>query len=239
MIARRQLAEPLQYITGEAEFYGLTLGVTPDVLIPRPETEHLVEKAVELGRELRFPRILDVGTGSGAIAIAIAHALPAAQVSATELSKDALALARINAERIGLASRIRFIQADLLNPLTDADEAGGPFDIIVSNPPYVPESDRATLDPEVRDHEPSLALFAGHDGLSVYRRLIPEAFAALSEGGWLAMEIGFGQSEAVASLLADAGFRSVAFTPDLQGIPRVATAQRQVESAARVAIEAP
>jgi len=244
-ITRRLHGEPIQYITGEAEFYGLPFRVTPDVLIPRPETEHLVEKALEIlgapsippggpihaqshrawvgmhERRQSTPRILDIGTGSGAIAVSLAHHLPHALITATDLSESALSVARGNATRNCVSDRIRFLQGDLLAPV-----AGEQFNIIASNPPYVAAADRDTLSDEVRDHEPALALFAGDDGLDIYRRLIPAAFAAIVPGGFLLLEIGFGQQNPIRDLLAAAGFRNIEFTPDLQGIPRVAIAQR-------------
>jgi len=220
LLDRRSKGEPIQYILGEAEFYGLPFRLTSDVLIPRPETEHLVEKVVELSGAFREPRIADVGTGSGAIATAIAHAAPNAQVTAIDLSNAALALARGNAERNGVADRIRFLQGDLLAPVADEQ-----FDILASNPPYVPSADRDTLAVEVRNYEPDLALFAGEDGLAVYRRLIPAAFAVLPSGGLIALEIGYGQAAALRILLAAAGFEHIEFSEDLQEIPRVVTAQ--------------
>lgn len=221
LIARRSAGEPIQQITGSAEFYGLPFHVTPDVLIPRPETEHLVERALALAGPLPAPRILDIGTGSGAIAVALAHTLPHAAVTTIDISPAALAVARENAACCALASRIRFLEGDLLTPVAPEQ-----FDLIASNPPYVPETDRPTLSVEVRDFEPALALFAGPDGLAVYRRLIPQAFAALAPGGWLLLEIGYGQRDAIHGLLAASGFASIAFTADLQGIPRVAEARR-------------
>jgi release factor glutamine methyltransferase len=219
LIQRRLTGEPMQYITGETEFYGLPFRVTPNVLIPRPETEHLIEKVIELSESIPSPSLLDIGTGSGAIAVAFAHHNQNATITAIDLSESALTIARENAKRNGVA--VRFIQGDLLAPV-----AGEQFDIVVSNPPYVPEVDRTTLSVEVRDYEPGLALFAGADGLDIYRRLIPQAFACLVPGGFIALEIGYGQSAAVANLLAASGFHNVDFTPDLQGIPRVASAQR-------------
>jgi release factor glutamine methyltransferase len=186
LVERRFRGEPIQYITGETEFYGLPFHVTPAVLIPRPETEHLVEKAIELAARFKRPRIVDIGTGSGAIAVALAGKLPYAAITAIDLSADALAIAQENAERNGV--RLRFLKGDLLSPAS-----GEPFDIIVSNPPYVPAVDRDSLAVEVREHEPALALFAGDDGLEIYRRLIPAAFSALVSGGFLALEIGYGQ----------------------------------------------
>ena len=250
LLEHRFLGEPIQYITGEAEFYGLPFRVTPDVLIPRPETEHLVEKVLELATIVRgsvkghdfsraenrteenwalapevtpsrFPRILDIGTGSGAIAVALARNLPHAQIAAVDISAAALEVARANAECNAVFSRIRFLQGDLLAPVAPEQ-----FEIVVSNPPYVPTTDRDTLAVEVRDHEPALALFAGADGLEIYRRLIPQAFACLVPAGFIALEIGYGQSASIAELLTASGFQQIEFIPDLQSIPRVACAQR-------------
>jgi release factor glutamine methyltransferase len=221
LLERRYKGEPIQYITGEAEFYGLSFLVTSEVLIPRPETEHLVERVIELAPLFRKPRIVDVGTGSGAIAVALAHERPDAVITATDFSRAALDLARRNAERIGFADRIRFLEGDLLAPVQ-----GERFDFVVSNPPYVSTADRDSLSVEVREHEPALALFAGDDGLDVYRRLIPDAFSVLEAGGFLVLEIGYGQSDAVAALLTKSGFGRIEFVPDLQGIARVACGQR-------------
>ena len=221
LLERRLEGDPIQYIIGACEFYGLPFRVTSDVLIPRPETEHLVECVLELAALFAEPRIIDVGTGSGAIAVALAHKLPNAHIAATDVSEAALDLARENAVRNGVGVRIRFLRGDLLTPVA-ADQ----FDIVVSNPPYVPTADRDSLAVEVRDFEPGLALFAGEDGLDIYRRLIPAAFAVLISGGLVALEIGCGQSDAVGSLLSGVGFGEVEFRPDLQGIPRVALARR-------------
>ena len=221
LVDRRAKGEPIQYILGECDFYGLPFRVTADVLIPRPETEHLVEKAIALARSFATPRIVDVGTGSGAIAVALAHHLPKAHITGVDLSEAALAVARENAERNLIAEPIHFLQGNLLEPV-----AGERFDLVVSNPPYVPAADRASLSVEVRDYEPALALFAGDDGLDVYRRLMPAAYAALSVGGHVVLEIGYGQAEAVGSLLRSAGFEDLEFRPDLQGIARVASARR-------------
>jgi release factor glutamine methyltransferase len=221
MVMRRVANEPIQYITGEQEFYGLALRVTPDVLIPRPETELLVEAVLAELDGARPVRILDVGTGSGAIAIGLAHYLPSAQITAVDLSTAALEVAASNAARHALASHIHFIQSDLLEALAN-DEAR--YDIIVSNPPYVTTTDHARLHPQVRDHEPAIALLAGPDGLDVVRRLIPQARAALQPNGLLALEIGHDQREAVASLLSE--WNELRFVDDLQHIPRVALARR-------------
>jgi release factor glutamine methyltransferase len=219
LIKRRLSGEPIQYIIGETEFYGLPFRVTRDVLIPRPETEHLVEKVLELAAGFPAPRIVDIGTGSGAIPVALAHKLPHAQITTIDLSAPALVIARENAQRNGAS--IRFLEGDLLGPVAEEK-----FDIIVSNPPYVPSADRDSLSVEVRDFEPGLALFAGDDGLDIYRRLIPQAFASLVPGGFIALEIGYGQSQAIADQLAASCFEEIEFLPDLQGIQRVAVAQR-------------
>jgi release factor glutamine methyltransferase len=219
-IERRLAGEPIQYIVGETEFYGLPFQVNRDVLIPRPETEHLVEKVVSLAAEFERPRIVDVGTGSGAIAVALACKLAGASITAIDISAPALAVARVNTERNGVGGHIRILEGNLLAPV-----AGSQFDIVVSNPPYVAESDRESLAVEVRDYEPAVALFAG-SGLDVYRRLIPEARVALAPSGFLALEIGCGQDSAVAGLLAESGFEQIEFTADLRGIPRVVYAMR-------------
>ncbi len=211
-VERRLRFEPIQYITGEQEFYGLPFHVTPAVLIPRPETELLVEAV--LARVTATAQIVDVGAGSGAIAVALAKHLPEAALTAVDISEAALAIAKENAARNGV--QMRFLQSDLLGAIP-AEER---FDAIVANPPYVPESDRATLHPEVSEYEPALALFAGEGGLDIYRRLIPEAAVRLKPGGLLAMEIGFGQREAVARLLE--GWDAVEFLDDFAGISRVA-----------------
>jgi release factor glutamine methyltransferase len=220
-IARRLHHEPIQYITCQQEFYGLTLKVTPAVLIPRPETEHLVEAVLKLLPADEPLKIVDVGTGSGAIAIALAVHLPHAEITALDISAEALAVAAANAREHNVAGRIKFLQSDLLLAHNHAAEV---FDAIVSNPPYVPENDRDTLHPQVRDYEPAAALFAGETGLDIYRRLIPQAFNALKPNGLLALEIGHGQQEAVASLLQP--WHNISFVNDLQQIPRVALARR-------------
>lgn len=217
-IARRLRHEPVQYILGEQEFYGLMLRVTPDVLIPRPETEHLVEAMLERVPKDAAVRICDVGTGSGAIAVALAHALPLAAVTAVDFSAAALQVAKENAERHGVAWRIQFVESDLLSAVR-----GEKFHVVASNPPYVADSE--ILEAQVRLYEPSEALFAGPTGLEVYRRLIPQAREVLVAEGWLLMEIGQGQRDVVADLLAL--WDGVNFIGDLQGIPRVAIAQRR------------
>jgi len=220
-IARRRIGEPIQYISGEAEFFGLHFTVAPGVLIPRPETEHLVEEVIRLAGAFAEPCIADIGTGSGAIAVALAHSLPQAHIVATDLSPHALTIAKQNAIRNSVENRIKFFEGDLLAPLV-----GQSFHIIASNPPYVPLSERDSLSVEVREHEPHTALFAGDDGLSIYRRLIPEAHTLLVPEGWLVIEIGYGQREAVDEMLMAHGYRDIRFVRDYQGIQRVAVGQK-------------
>jgi len=222
LVSRRLSGEPVQYITGSAEFFGLPFSVAPGVLIPRPETELLVEEVLRLANQIQQPRIADIGTGSGIIAIALAHALPHARITAVDLSKQALTIAGKNALQNQVTNRITFVEGDLFAPL-----AGLSFDIIASNPPYVPEADRDSLSVEVREYEPEGALFAGEDGLSIYKRLIPEAREYLAPGGWLIMEIGYGQQPAIETILLVDGYREVYFVPDYQGIPRVACGQKE------------
>ena len=215
-IARRALHEPVQYIIGTQEFYGRPFIVNPLVLIPRPETEHLVEAALALTP--RPSRILDIGTGSGILAITLALELPHATITATDISAPALAVAQQNARSLG-ADHLRFVASNLFAKLDDAR-----FDCIVSNPPYV--SSNEALEPQVRDYEPATALYAGEDGLAIYRRLIPDASSHLEPAGSLLLEIGQGQRDAIAALLETSGFRNIRFIDDLQGIPRVAIAQK-------------
>jgi release factor glutamine methyltransferase len=216
---RRLASEPMQYITGSQEFFGLLFEVTPAVLIPRPETEHLVEAALEhIGGEA--VRILDVGTGSGAIAVSLAHARPQSHLTAVDLSPAALEVARRNAQRHGVLDRVTFLQSNLLATVDGAD-----FDVVVSNPPYIAEGE--VLEPQVSNFEPHPALYAGPTGLEVYERLIPEARKVLKPGGWLLLEIGFGQQPAVEALLR--GWRSVSVVHDLQGIPRVVQAMKGID----------
>ncbi len=207
---QRREGTPTQYITGKQEFYGREFHVTPDVLIPRPETEHLIEAA--LAGETACPTsILDVGTGSGAIAITLALETQA-QVTATDISPAALRVAEENASRLG--AEVNFQECDLI-------PEGSKFDLIVSNPPYVALTE--SLPREVRDHEPHLALYAGQDGLAIYRRLIPAAARALNPGGRLIVEIGSTQAEAVREMLS--AWTNVRILNDLAGLPRVATAR--------------
>jgi release factor glutamine methyltransferase len=214
----RMQGKPTQYITGRQEFYGHEFRVTPDVLIPRPETEHVVEaalKRVEAPQGHDKLSIIDIGTGSGAIAVTLALETNASVIG-TDISTAALRVASENAHR--LKAPAHFVACDL------ADAIGGErFDLVVSNPPYVPESDSSTIQREVRDHEPAVALYGGADGLGVYRRLIPEAARLLKPGGWLVMEIGYRSGEAVAAMLGT--WREVETIPDLAGLPRVMVAR--------------
>lgn len=210
----RLQGKPTQYITKRQEFYGREFRVSPDALIPRPETEHLVESVL---KELSGGRLVDVGTGTGAIAVTLALEANY-QVVASDISAAALSLASTNAARLN--ARVDFVRMDLLTGF-----ANSAFDAVVSNPPYIPAEDRATMAREVVDWEPSLALFAGETGLDIYRRLIPEAQRVLRPGGLLAMEFGFGQTEAMLALLHD--WDAVKIGEDLAGIPRVANARRR------------
>ena len=219
LVARRRRREPVARIVGRREFWGLDLEVTPAVLVPRPESELLVETALARLADRNAPwAVADVGTGSGCLAIALARELPHARVTATDISPDALAVARRNAARHGVADRIAFHHADLLDGLPD------PCDLIVSNPPYVPDAVIDTLAPEVRCHEPATALRGGPDGLDTVRRLIAAA-DRLRPGGWLVMEVGAGQSGDAAAIARRAGLQVVTVRPDLQGIPRAVVMQ--------------
>jgi release factor glutamine methyltransferase len=225
VLAERARGVPAQYITGHQEFWGMDLIVTPAVLIPRPETEHVIETVLALAREARTPlsgnplRIADVGTGSGCIALALAKELPQAQIDAIDVSPQALEIARVNAVRHQLESRIHFCEADLL-----AGVEANYFDFVVSNPPYVGESEIDSVQLEVRKFEPRNAVFAGRTGMEVIARLIPQARAALKPDGWLVMEISGTISEEVKRLLRD--WNDVLIRPDLQSIPRVAQARK-------------
>ncbi len=220
LIARRATREPVAYLLGSKEFYGRPFTVQPGVLIPRPETELLVEVAHEWAEAIEAKRIADVGTGSGCVAITLALEHPGLSIIATDRSPEALVIAKANAEALGAATAIDWRETDLLNGVT------GPLDLIVSNPPYVPTRDRDTLSADVRDFEPSLALFGGDDGLDVVRRLIPQAISRLRPGGALIMEVGEGQWAAVTTLLEQSDCASVDWHVDLQGIPRVVAAAR-------------
>ena len=218
MVARRGRREPLQHILGTQEFCGLDFEVTPDVLIPRHDTETLVNEA--LARMPGAGSVLDIGTGSGCIAIVLATRLPGALVTAIDISAAALTMARRNAERNGVA--VEFLLGSLLEPVS-----GRHFDLIVSNPPYIPSRDIPALEPEVRDFDPRGALDGGADGLDVYRVLIPDAAACLNPGGWLLLEVGIGQAADVARMFRAAGvYGEPAVACDGAGIERVVGAMR-------------
>lgn len=221
-IRRRERREPVAYITGEQEFWGLALEVTPAVLIPRPETEAIVEVALSYVPDPHAAvRVADVCTGSGCLAIAFAHERRRAGVVATDISSAALAVAARNAVRHGVHDRISFERRDLL------EESDDMFDLIMSNPPYVPVGDLVTLQPEVGAYEPPLALFAGSDGLAILRRLWPALGQRLAPGGTALVEFGCGQADAVADLVrATTGLELVELRADLQGIPRTAVVRR-------------
>jgi release factor glutamine methyltransferase len=221
VLARRETGMPAQYITGHQEFWGLDFIVSPAVLIPRPETEHVIERVLEIARtgSIGAPlRIMDVGTGSGCIAIALAKELPHAEIHATDISPEALEIAKANAARLGFRA-IDFRRLDLLAGFNSSD-----FDFVVSNPPYVGESEEDQVQLEVRKFEPRQAVFAGPTGLEVIRRLLPAAELALKPGGWLVMEISGTIAKDVIPLLQH--WSSVSIAKDIQGVARVASAQR-------------
>jgi release factor glutamine methyltransferase len=223
LVARRATREPLAYIVGVREFWGLPLEVSPDVLIPRPATELIVEVILELFRErLRPLAVADVCTGCGCVAVAIAHERPQATVAASDISRQALVVARRNARRHGVADRITFRHGDLL------DGIHGTFDAIVANPPYVVDRAAPALQPEVRDHEPPVALYGGAEGLDLVTRLVADAPDRLRPGGYLVFEFGLGQDVEIEDLLAQApALELLGLRRDLQGIARTAVAQRR------------
>jgi release factor glutamine methyltransferase len=239
LLARRASGVPTQHLTGHQEFWGLDFEVTPDVLIPRPETEHVIEVALErlgigndlstLHRNQEF-RIADIGTGSGCIAIALAHELPAALVTATDISAGALEVARRNASSHGVAPRIDFVESNLLDFLLhsspDTGHESRQFDLIASNPPYIGHWEASSLQTEVREHEPATALFGGETGTEIYEPLIAQAALLLKPGGILVLELGHNSMEHVTRLLDSPAWAHVAVINDLAGIPRVACAVR-------------
>lgn len=249
LVSRRAAGEPTQYLTGKQEFWGLEFAVSPAVLIPRPETEHLVEVALErLGaRGIKIDmatgvsspplRLADVGTGSGCLAVALAYELPHARIFATDISAAALELARRNAVRHNVANRIHFVQCDLLAALLPDSTAGDQslavrgarprLDLIVSNPPYVAREEAAALPREVREHEPAGALFGGLPGSEFYGRLIEEAATLLATRGVLILELGYNLADSVRAILASHPvWTKISITNDLAGIPRVIAAER-------------
>ncbi|HXG68127.1 MAG TPA: peptide chain release factor N(5)-glutamine methyltransferase [Blastocatellia bacterium] len=226
LVERRAAGEPLQYITGHQEFYGLDFIVTPDVLIPRPETELLVERVLKLAtvdEKKDNPVIADIGTGSGCIAVTVAFHLPGARVIASDISGAALAVARANAERLGVKDHIEFREGDLFEPFAGLE---GALDFVASNPPYVPLERPEFLQNEVRDWEPHVALFGGGSGLDFYRRLLAEGQRYVKPGGYLVCEIGYTQLDAIREMIAPEAWELVDVTSDLQSIPRTLTVRR-------------
>jgi release factor glutamine methyltransferase len=227
-IRRRLQHEPMAYIIGKREFWSLTFKVTPDVLIPRPETEILVAEALKVlscpeQTERNF-RILEIGTGSGAISVALAKELPSASLVATDLSEKALSIAQENALRHGVRERIHFLQGDLFGPL----EKGSAFELIITNPPYIAHDDFPSLSPEVRDFEPRVALDGGKDGLTFFRKVLPRVGEFLSPEGWFLAEIGAGQEQKIRQMAqGNPELASCDFVPDLAGIERVFKARKK------------
>jgi release factor glutamine methyltransferase len=240
LLERRIAGEPTQHLTGKQEFWGLEVEVTPDVLIPRPETEHLIEVALDrlAVREVRAKRpaklsgegvtLVDVGTGSGCIAIALAKELSAAKVFACDISAAALTIARGNAAKLGFGERIEFKEGDLLSAFLPTASTASPalFDLIVSNPPYIGRREEETLAREVREHEPELALFGGEEGYELYGPLMAQAQELLKPEGLLVLELGHDSLAAVQPLLETPRWTSVGVTKDLAGIPRVISAEK-------------
>jgi release factor glutamine methyltransferase len=224
MIERRAAGEPLQYITGHQEFFGLEFEVTPDVLIPRPETELIVEETIHLIQQnnTAHPVIVDVGAGSGCIAVTLARELGRARVIASDISLAALRVARRNADRNGVGGRIEFVATDLLDAFADCGFA----DFILCNPPYVSEREMPTLQREVRDWEPRVALTDFNDGLGLYRRLLKDAPSRLRPGGYLICEMGYTQSEAISAMVERTAWTEERLLDDLRGIPRTIVLRR-------------
>lgn len=228
-VERRRRGEPAQYITGGQEFWGLQFRVTPEVLIPRPETEHVVETVLKLNAS-STPLIVDVGTGSGCIAVALAHEIPRARIIAVDQSREALQVAARNAEANNVCAQIDFKVGDWLAPL-DLKEFSERCDFIVSNPPYVPRQQHDSLQPEVREHEPVNALHGPQeDPLEVYQRLIREALPRLRPHGYLVLECGSGQHEGIHNLFNPLDWSDIDWIPDLQGIPRVVAGRKKENS---------
>jgi release factor glutamine methyltransferase len=230
LVEERSKGKPTQYITGHQEFWGLDFEVTPDVLIPRPETEHIIECLIELARQHGHSsnaplRVVDVGTGSGCIALAVATEFPRATLSAIDISSAALAVASRNAGCLGLTDRVTFLEGDLLSPLLGSGSFE-PFDLVLSNPPYVGKQELGSLQREVRDFEPALALGTNLERAEeVYERLFPQALQALKPGGFIVVEIGFNMRDLVLPLLAK-GWGEIQVNPDLAGILRVVSARK-------------
>jgi len=223
-VARRAEREPSAYIVGHREFWGLDYLVSPSVLIPRPESELIVEEALARLRNTEAPRLADIGTGSGCLGLSIAHDLPGARVVATDISREALAVARTNAVRLDVADRVAFLQTSYLDGV-----AGPPFDAIVANPPYVKDTDKPAISRQVIAYEPHVALFGGNDGLRGVRGVLDAGKSRLRRGGWLIVEFGLGQDDEIRELVgAYPMYRLENIKEDLQGIPRTAVVQRTI-----------
>jgi release factor glutamine methyltransferase len=234
LILRRLRREPVAYILGRKEFWSLPIRVSPDVLIPRPETETLVAEVLKVlapaGKE--DLRLLEIGTGSGAISIALAREQPAARITASDISPKALSVAKENAEHNGVREQIRFLQGDLFQPVPK----GETFDLVVSNPPYITQAEISSLTPEVRDYEPRVALSGGKDGLDFFRRALPSVNEYLRPGGWFLAEMGAGQDSQVLNIAEkNRELDSFGFAKDLSGIPRVFKARRRQNSQTQAA----
>lgn len=223
LVKRRGEGEPVAYLVGSREFFSLPFSVTKDVLVPRPETEGLVVRSIDLCKAAAAPRIIDVGTGSGAIAVTLATRLPKATIVATDISSAAIAVARANAEHHGVANRMTFVQCDLMSD----PRAAGPWNVIVSNPPYVREDEFEALPRDVRLHEPRTALVSGPTGVEVVERLVAAALTALAPGGWLLVEIGPAVvAAAEAAIARQPGLLPEATLKDMAGLPRIVQARR-------------
>jgi release factor glutamine methyltransferase len=232
LISRHAHGEPLQHITGHQEFFGLDFFVTRDVLIPRPETEFLVQQILKLaaarGDSANSPLIADIGTGSGCIAVALAVHLPVSRIIATDISLQALDVARQNADTHGVANRIEFLLGDLFGPILNQG-LEKKIDFVACNPPYVPASQPDLLQREVREFEPAAALYGGSDGLSFYRRLLVEALGYLKPGGYMVCELGFSQVDSVRAMVDPGRWELLDLVEDLQGIPRTMTLKKRLE----------
>ena len=217
LLRRRLAGEPLAYVLGKREFCSRTFAVTPDILIPRPETETLAELAVETAGRMKNPRVLDLGTGSGCLAVTLSLEARGCEVAASDISQAALRVAKRNALAHG--ARVRFVRSNLLGCFAESS-----LDMIVSNPPYVSEAEYAELSPQVRNYEPPAALLGGEDGLAYVRKIAASAGRALREGGFLLLEIGAGQAESAGKIVSENGFRDIGFRTDMGGVKRVVKA---------------
>ena len=236
LIERRAAGEPLQYITGHQEFYGLDFIVNSSVLIPRPETEVLIDRVIAISKQFDEEPLLfgDIGTGSGCVAVVVAVRVPRAHVIASDLSQAAIDVARANAERQGVSDRIDFIAGDLFEPFAKRSLRGA-INIFVSNPPYVDREESKLIQREVHDWEPHDALFGGAGGLAFHRRLLQEGFEYAKAGGYLVFEIGYGQINSITNMIAESAWTLIDVTRDLQGIPRTVTVRKPLEQVRPVA----